>query len=124
MGYAMAERLARSGADVTAWNRTRAKAEPLAQRGAKIADRLTDLAACDIVFTMVSTTADLKEVLFAPGGLVTGERKPRLVVDSSSISVEGSAQVRAGLVVRMAVLYDLLTTGPKAVTAEVPVEVA
>jgi 3-hydroxyisobutyrate dehydrogenase-like beta-hydroxyacid dehydrogenase len=31
MGYAMAERLAKSGADVTVWNRTRSKAEPLAQ---------------------------------------------------------------------------------------------
>ena len=28
MGYAMAERLAASGADVTVWNRTRAKADP------------------------------------------------------------------------------------------------
>jgi 3-hydroxyisobutyrate dehydrogenase len=31
MGFAMAERLAKAGADVTVWNRTRAKAEPLAQ---------------------------------------------------------------------------------------------
>ena len=30
MGYAMAERLAKGGADLTVWNRTRAKAEPLA----------------------------------------------------------------------------------------------
>ena len=32
MGYAMAERLAKAGADLTVWNRTRAKAEPLAAR--------------------------------------------------------------------------------------------
>ena len=38
MGYEMAARLAKGGADVTVWNRTRAKAEPLAQYGAKIAD--------------------------------------------------------------------------------------
>ena len=50
MGYAMAERLAKGGADVTVWNRTREKAEPLAAHGAKIADKLADLAACDIVF--------------------------------------------------------------------------
>ncbi|HEX5864336.1 MAG TPA: NAD(P)-binding domain-containing protein, partial [Casimicrobiaceae bacterium] len=37
MGYAMAERLAKGGADLTVWNRTRSKAEPLAQHGAKIA---------------------------------------------------------------------------------------
>ena len=31
MGYAMAERLAKAGCDITVWNRTRAKAEPLAE---------------------------------------------------------------------------------------------
>ncbi len=60
MGYAMAERLAKAGADVTVWNRTRAKAEPLATHGAKIAGRVSDLAACDIVFCMVSTWDDVK----------------------------------------------------------------
>ena len=55
MGYAMAERLAKGGAELTVWNRTRAKAEPLAALGAKVADKLVDLAACDIVFVMVST---------------------------------------------------------------------
>ena len=39
MGYAMAERLAKGGADLTVWNRTRAKAEPLAALGAKVARR-------------------------------------------------------------------------------------
>ena len=37
MGYEMALRLAKGGCDLTVWNRTRAKAEPLAQYGAKIA---------------------------------------------------------------------------------------
>ncbi len=39
MGYEMAARLAKGGADVLAWNRTRAKAEPLEKYGAKVADR-------------------------------------------------------------------------------------
>ena len=39
MGYAMAERLAKAGCDITVWNRTREKAEPLAKYGAKIAGR-------------------------------------------------------------------------------------
>ena len=66
MGYEMAARLARGGADVTVWNRTRAKAEPLVQYGAKVADRLGDLASCEIVFVMVSTHDDVKEVLAGP----------------------------------------------------------
>ena len=75
MGYAMAERLAKAGADVIVWNRTRAKAEPLQKSGAKIADRLTDLAACDIVFCMVSTWDDVKEVVAGPVGLLSGSGK-------------------------------------------------
>ena len=97
MGYAMAYRLLKGGCKVAVWNRTRAKAEPLAEFGAVIVDAKTDLAGCDIVFTMVSTTADLKEVLFDAGGLLSGASKPKLVVDCSSISQEGSADVRAEL---------------------------
>ena len=46
---------------------------------------------------MVSTTDDLKEVLVGPGGLVAGSNKPKVVVDSSSISQEGSAEIRTQL---------------------------
>jgi 3-hydroxyisobutyrate dehydrogenase len=95
MGYAMAERLAKAGADLTVWNRTRAKAEPLAAAGAKVASRLTDLAACDIVFVMVSTWDDVREVIAGPQGLLSGGQAPRLVVECSSISLEGSAELRA-----------------------------
>ena len=95
MGYAMAERLAKAGADLTVWNRTRAKAEPLAALGAKIADSLADLAACDIVFVMVSTWDDVKEVVTGANGLLSGANAPRMIVECSSISLEGSAELRA-----------------------------
>jgi 3-hydroxyisobutyrate dehydrogenase len=97
MGEAMVKRLTKAGHGVDVWNRTRSKAEPLVEYGATIVDHKLDLAACDVVFTMVSTTDDLKEVLFAPGGLVTGKTLPKMVVDSSSISQEGSAEVRTAL---------------------------
>ena len=99
MGYAMAERLAKQGADVTVWNRTRAKAEPLAAAGAKVAARLTDIAACDIVFVMVATYDDVHEVLLGPAGMLSGNGggKPRLVIECSSISLEGSAALRKAL---------------------------
>jgi 3-hydroxyisobutyrate dehydrogenase len=95
MGYAMAYRLLQGGCDVSVWNRTRSKAEPLAESGAKIVSKITDLAGCDIVFTMVSDSADLKQVLFDKGGLLSGKTRPKLIVDCSSISVQGSAEVRA-----------------------------
>ena len=95
MGYAMAERLAKAGADVTVWNRTRAKAEPLAQVGAKIANDLQDLAVCDIVFVMVSAWKDVHEVVAGARGLLSAAtRNVKLVVECSSISLEGSAELR------------------------------
>src|SRR5512147_858052 len=97
MGYAMAERLAKAGCDITVWNRTREKAEPLAKSGAKIAGSLADLAACDIVFTMVSTGKDVKEVLFGANGVTSKGKAPKIVVDSTSISLEESAEIRKKL---------------------------
>ena len=97
MGYAMAERLAKAGCDISVWNRTRAKAEPLAKSGAKVVDSLADLAGCDIVFTMVSTGKDVKEVLYGPAGVTSRGGAPKIVVDSTSISLEESAEIRAKL---------------------------
>jgi 3-hydroxyisobutyrate dehydrogenase len=97
MGYSMVERLLKAGHDVSIWNRTRAKAEPLAQKGGKIAGSLRDLARCEIVFAIVSTGPDLEEVLFGKDGVLSGADKPKMVVDCSSISVEESASIRARL---------------------------
>jgi 3-hydroxyisobutyrate dehydrogenase len=97
MGYAMAQRLAQAGCDIAVWNRTKSKAEPLKSYGAKVADALPELAACDIVFTMVSTGKDVKEVLFGANGVMAKGKKPKIVVDSTSISLEESAEIRAKL---------------------------
>jgi 3-hydroxyisobutyrate dehydrogenase-like beta-hydroxyacid dehydrogenase len=91
MGFEMAARLAKGGADIAVWNRTRAKAEPLAKYGAKVVDSLPELAARDIVFCMVSTWDDVKSVMQQ---LLAGSQKPKMVVESSSISLEGSAELR------------------------------
>jgi 3-hydroxyisobutyrate dehydrogenase len=97
MGEAMVKRLMKAGHPVTVWNRTAAKAEPLREQGAAVAGGKQELADCDIVFTMVSTTADLEQVLFADDGLATGRTKPKVVIDSSSISQDGSAGIRSRL---------------------------
>lgn len=97
MGEAMVKRLLKAGHGASVWNRTAAKAQPLTEYGATVVASKQDLSGCDLVFTMVSTTDDLKEVLFGEGGLVAGATKPRMVVDSSSISQEGSAEIRERL---------------------------
>jgi 3-hydroxyisobutyrate dehydrogenase len=71
MGYPMAERVLGAGHGLTVWNRTRSKAEPLAKKGAKLADKLEDLAAVDVLFTMVATGDDVREVCFGSRGVFT-----------------------------------------------------
>lgn len=100
MGYAMARRLLLAGADVAVYNRTRAKAEPLQADGASVVDHPSDLAGRDIVFTMVSGPEDLKQVICGDNGLLSAELVPRLVVDCSSVSEEGSLEVREALRLR------------------------
>jgi 3-hydroxyisobutyrate dehydrogenase len=94
MGYAMAERLAKGGCDIAVWNRTREKAEPLAKHGAKVVSDLKELAGRDIVFVMVSTWDDVKQVV---DKLLSGTGRPKMVVECSSISLEGSAALRERL---------------------------
>ena len=91
MGYEMAGRLAKGGANVLVWNRTKEKAQPLEKYGAKVADQVAELAARDIVFCMVSTYKDVKEVVT---NLLAGKAKPKMIIECSSISLEGSAELR------------------------------
>jgi 3-hydroxyisobutyrate dehydrogenase-like beta-hydroxyacid dehydrogenase len=95
MGAALAGRLIDAGEDVTVWNRTAAKAQPLAARGARHVGRITDLGGCDIVFVAVSGPRDLEEVVYGEHGLLSGESKPGMVVDCSTVSASASARVRA-----------------------------
>jgi 3-hydroxyisobutyrate dehydrogenase len=99
MGFPMAERLLKAGHDVSIWNRTRSKAEPLAAKGASIVERLADLADTDILFSIVSTGKDLDQVLFGPDGVASGGngRLPKVVVDCSTIAVEESKSIRERL---------------------------
>ena len=95
MGYAMASRLLKNGCDVAVYNRTRAKAESLAEFGAVIVDTPAALADRDIVFTMVSGPDDLIEVVTGSKGVLSRpDRAPKLLVDCSSVSTEASAAVR------------------------------
>ena len=95
MGFPMAERLIKAGQDVSIWNRTRAKAEPLAKIGGKIVDRLADLKSVDVLFSIVATGPDVQDVLYGKDGVASGSgRMPPVVVDCSTIAVEESATIR------------------------------
>lgn len=109
MGSALAGRLARAGLDVAVWNRTRAKAEPLADYGAIVVDTPGELATRDVVFTMVSASPDLEDVIERL--LADPQCTPRIVVDCSTVSSETSAAVRLRLAERGAALVASPVSG-------------
>jgi 3-hydroxyisobutyrate dehydrogenase len=100
MGSVLVRRLLVGGADVSVYNRTKAKAEPLAADGAKIVDSPGELASSRLVFVMVGTSQDLVDALAGPAGLMSGPDVPAIVVDLSTVSVEASQQVRQALAAR------------------------
>ena len=102
MGYDMAKCLAKAGYDITVWNRTRAKAEPLMKEGAKVADNPSDLASCDVIFSMLATADDVNAIILGPNGLLSKAKPgqpglPKMLVESTSISTEASGALRADL---------------------------
>ena len=87
MGSVLATRLLEHGCDLTVYNRTRAKAEPLAKRGARIVEQPADLGDRDIVITSVAGSRDFAEVMTGTQGLLAnGNRVPAMVIDTSSFT--------------------------------------
>jgi 3-hydroxyisobutyrate dehydrogenase len=119
MGVELVLRLLERGYDVAVWNRTRAKAEPLAEHGATIVDRPRDLADRDLVVTMVSSSEVLEAVTIGDDGVLTDDdHVPGVVVDSSTVSVESSERVRAEAEKRGSTLLAAPVSGnPKVVRA-------
>jgi 3-hydroxyisobutyrate dehydrogenase len=98
MGFPMAERLLKAGHDVSIWNRTRSKAEPLEKIGGKVVDHLSDLKSVDVLFSIVATGADVEEVLYGKNGVCSqGGKIPPVIVDCSTIAVEESKAIRSKL---------------------------
>ena len=85
MGDPMAGKLVKKGYDVAIWNRTKAKAEPLAKLGAKLADKPSDLAGVDILFTMVSTGKDVEQIYFGKDGVATGAKCSASPLNNDSV---------------------------------------
>jgi 3-hydroxyisobutyrate dehydrogenase len=65
MGSAMSRRLLDGGVQLTVWNRTRSKTEPLEAQGANVADSIPSLDA-EVVFLTVTGSADVIEVVTGP----------------------------------------------------------
>ena len=117
MGSAIASRLLDAGVDLSVWNRTRSKAEPLAEEGAEVVDAPRDLADRDIVFTMVGGPSDVLEVAFGDHGVLSDpERRPAILIDSTTIDPATSQELTdRAAAVGTAVLASPVSGNPKVV---------
>ncbi len=92
MGLPMARNLLHASFEVTAWNRTRHKAEALLAAGAAVAERAPEaVAKADVVITMLENGPVVDEVLFDQG-TASACRPGTLVIDMSSIPPELAKQ--------------------------------
>jgi 3-hydroxyisobutyrate dehydrogenase-like beta-hydroxyacid dehydrogenase len=87
MGAAMAANLVKAGHTLTVWNRSPAKAAPLAELGAKVARDVSETARGDAVITMLADDHALEEAAFGARGIVDTLGKGALHISSSTISV-------------------------------------
>jgi 3-hydroxyisobutyrate dehydrogenase len=119
MGYGLVSRLLEAGCDVAVYNRTRPKAEPLAELGATIVASPSELGDREIVFTVVAGSDDFKHVVVGEGGLLSSpDSAPRIIVDSTTVSPEASEEVRQTVAERGVDLLAAPVSGnPKVVAA-------
>jgi 3-hydroxyisobutyrate dehydrogenase-like beta-hydroxyacid dehydrogenase len=91
MGGEMVNRLLEKGHRVTGYNRTRAKAQRLIDRGMRWADSPRAVAeAADVTFSMVTNSAALADVTDGPDGILAGLKANKFLIDMSTVSPEAS----------------------------------
>jgi 3-hydroxyisobutyrate dehydrogenase-like beta-hydroxyacid dehydrogenase len=87
MGGQMVDRLMTHGHTVTGYNRTRAKAQWLIDKGMKFSETPRGISeAADVTFCMVTNSAALEDVAEGPNGIVAGLSAGKLLIDMSTVS--------------------------------------
>jgi 3-hydroxyisobutyrate dehydrogenase-like beta-hydroxyacid dehydrogenase len=87
MGLGMAGNLLKAGYEVTVYNRTPAKAEPLLQQGAKPAPVVADACRGDVVISMLADDVAVEGVVFGDAGILASLPKSAIHISASTISV-------------------------------------
>jgi 3-hydroxyisobutyrate dehydrogenase-like beta-hydroxyacid dehydrogenase len=107
MGELIVPRLMAAGHEVTGWNRTRAKAEPLIAQGMAFADTPREVAQkSEIVFSIVTDSKAVRAVALGPDGIVSGIAKGGVYIDMSTIEPDESRSVAAEFAKAGAIMLD------------------
>ncbi|MBI2224946.1 MAG: NAD(P)-dependent oxidoreductase [Betaproteobacteria bacterium] len=101
MGRPMALNLINAGYPMSVYARRPETAAPLVAAGARAFPTPAALAAeCDVVFTIVTASADSEQVALGPQGIIEGARKGTVVVDMATISPLATRRIAQALEAR------------------------
>lgn len=112
MGSQMVARLLEKGHSVTGYNRTRAKAQWLIERGMKWADSPRAVcAAADVTFSMVTNSTALEAIMDGADGILAALTPAKILVDMSTVSPAFSRGLAARVREKGADMVDAPVSG-------------
>lgn len=118
MGSGMARNLLRAGFSVTVFNRSPARATPLAEAGARVASSPRDAAAdADVIVSMVSDDRAARGVWMGDEGALAGVKSGAMLVESSTVSVGWIKELASAADAKGATLVDAPVTGSREAAA-------
>lgn len=124
MGEPMTKNLLKHKFQVTVYNRTSSKTEPLVKLGAKTAKTPAEVAKnSDVVILMITAAKDVEEVLFGTTGIVSGAQKDLVVIDMGTIGPTAARNFAKKLAAKNIHYLDAPVTGsvPKAISGELSI---
>ena len=112
MGGPMAGHLLAAGHSLVVHTRTKSRAQPLLDRGAKWADNPAAAAKeADFVFVCVSDTPDVEAVILKENGVLASARPGMIVIDHSTISPAATRKMAEALATKGAAMLDAPVSG-------------
>ena len=118
MGRPMAKNLLRKGRELLVYDINPAATQDLADHGAKVAGSLREIGeACDIILTSLPDAPQVREVLYLPGGVLSGAKPGTIVIDTSSLSPFAAREIEEKCRACGVIMLDAPVSGgePKAI---------
>jgi 3-hydroxyisobutyrate dehydrogenase len=114
MGLPMAQNIAKAGIPVRAWNRSREKAEPLAEGGAEVLETAAEAASgASIVLTILSDADAVTSAMEDDDGVLAGTEDGSIWLQMSTIGIEGTERCAALAEENGLILVDAPVVGTK-----------
>src|SRR6202035_3805132 len=112
MGGRVVKRLLDAGQAVIGYNRTRSKAQWLLDAGMRWGDSPREIAEqVDVIFTMVTNTTALQEVVGGHNGILAGLAPGKIYIDMSTVSPSKSRELAAHVAANGAAMLDVPVSG-------------